>query len=234
VLLALLLAAQTPKPPAQVVVPKSLRERREAEMGEVAPEKLPLFANPKLAAALGTLKPEAGAWAEYLVRTRGEKGMRLRATIVPPLLEGGRYWLELATLNEDGVAGAAKLLVHGNALGPRDFERVFVMLAGQQPIDVPLDQLDVPEKDAPAPPKVEKLGKSKAQVRAGAFEAELLRAGDTRVWRSDSVPLWGLVKAKSPGQSVELIGSGRTGGHTVFPAGWGDERDQGKGSESTK
>ena len=53
-----------------------------------------------------------------------------------------------------------------------------------------------------------------------------------RVWRSSQVPLWGLVKAQSPRQTVELIASGKTGAESIFPPGWTD--DQGKGSESTK
>ena len=37
---------------------------------------------------------------------------------------------------------------------------------------------------------------------------------------------------KLPRQTVELIGSGRTGAHSTFPTAWVD--DQGKGSESMK
>ena len=237
--LLLLLGAAPPKkpPPAQLVVPKELREQRERELEVVDPKDLPLFANPKLAAALGAFQPLEGAWVEYLVQQKGEQGIRLRATVLPPS-KPERYWLELDTVGQAGVAGATKLLVHGNAFRLKDIERAYVMLAGQHPLDLPLDELDVPEQKEPlAPPKVKQLGKGAVKVRAGSFQAEALQVQDTKIWRSAEVPLWGLVKAQGPRDSIELLSFGKSGGHSIFPPGWGESPEkpaQGNGSESTK
>jgi hypothetical protein len=149
----------------------------------IAAAALPLLADPGLAAALGPIDPRPGSWAEYLVRTRGHEDVRLRATVLPAEGEG-RYWLELAMAAQGGIVAAAKLLVHGE-LSPKGIEGVYLMLAGQQPVEVPLDRvrLAIPNR-----------------------------------------------KARSKLQSVELLASGSSGGHSVFPPGW----DQGKGRDSAK
>jgi hypothetical protein len=235
VLLALLLAAsaQKEKPPAHLAVPKAMQQQREAEL-DISPGNLPFFANPELAAALGEIDARPGAWVEYLIRSRGDQDVRLRATVLGPALPGKRYWLEFATLTKEGGTFAAKLLVRGNAFRPRDLDALYLLVAGQTPMEIPLDQIDLPpDQQQPPKVKVQRLGKSRVQVKAGAYDAELLRAGDTKIWRAPQVPLWGLVKTQGPRQSVELLSSGMEGGHTVFPKGWGDD-DQGKGSESTK
>jgi len=191
----------------------------------------PLFADPGLRAALGSIDPKPGAWAEYLVRAPGKGDLRVRATVLAAA-EDGRYWLELATAGESGLASAAKLLIHGNAFSFGDVERLYVMIAGQQPIEVPLDE--VRQAGAKKPPveeqRVERLGPERVHVAAGEFNADVFRASGTRIWRAPGVPLWGLVKARSARQSMELVASGTSGGHSLFPPGW----DQGKGSESRK
>jgi hypothetical protein len=210
VLLALVLAAATQGKPAQL--PRS-----------------PLFADPDLAVALGKIEPRPGAWAEYLVRAKGNGGLRVRATALDAG-ESGRYWLELATAGEIGMASAARVLLRGRSSSPRDIERMYVMIAGQQPIEVPLDQIQLPEAGPRAKARVKRLGSGRVRVAAGEFAAELLRVSGTRVWRAANVPLWGLVKARSARQSVELVAFGESGGHSLFPPGWG----QGNGSESRK
>ncbi|HUJ26523.1 MAG TPA: hypothetical protein VLW85_10920 [Myxococcales bacterium] len=233
-LLALLLAASPQKPPANVIIPDELREKREREL-EATPGQMPVFANPLLSAALGPMKPQPGAWVEYLVRQKGRPDVRVRASVVGRPSADGGFWLELATLAQTGIAGAVKLRVHGDPLSPKDIERMFVMMAGQQPLEVPLDQLDPPAPKPPPPVKVTHRGREAIAVRAGSYRADVLEAGDMRVWRASSVPLWGLVKARSPKQSVELLGASARGAHTVFPPGWGDAGDdQGIGSETTK
>ncbi|MGZ6125867.1 MAG: hypothetical protein ACXWLR_12955 [Myxococcales bacterium] len=106
---------------------------------------------------------------------------------------------------------------------------MYLMLAGQQPIEIPLDQVR-PARAPPGPGAAERLGAARVRVRGGVFVAEILRVSGTRVWRAASVPLWGLVKARSRLRSVELLAFGRSGGRSVFPAGWG----QGNGSDSEK
>jgi len=190
----------------------------------------PLFADPALREALGSIDPKPGAWAEYLLRAPGKGDLRVRATVLGAV-DDGRYWLELATAGESGLASAAKFLIHGSAFSPGDVERLYVMVAGQQPIEIPLDEV----RPAGAKPKaearrVERLRPERVHVAAGEFTAEVFRVSGTRIWRAAGVPLWGLVKARSARQSMELVASGITGGHSLFPPGW----DQGKGSESRK
>ena len=190
----------------------------------------PLFADPGLGAALGNIDPKPGAWAEYLVRAPGKGDLRVRATVLAPV-EDGRYWLELATAGESGLASAAKLLIHGNAFSLGGVERLYVMVAGQQPIEVPLDEVRSAGAKPPAEAqKVERLRPERVRVAAGEFTANVFRVSGTRIWRAAGVPLWGLVKARSARQSMELVASGITGGQSLFPPGW----DQRKGRESRK
>jgi hypothetical protein len=190
----------------------------------------PLFADPGLREALGSIDPKPGAWAEYLVRAPGKGDLRVRATVLAAMDEG-RYWLELATAGESGLASAAKLLIHGDAFSLADVERLYVMIAGQQPVEVPLDEVRPAGGKPPAEAqRVERLRPERVHVAAGEFNADVFRVSGTRIWRAAGVPLWGLVKARSARQSMELVASGTTGGHSLFPPGW----DQGKGSDSRK
>ena len=193
----------------------------------------PILGDAALAEALGPPDTQAGSWVEYIVRTRGHSDTRVRFSILPPALEKGWYWMEEAGVNSDGMASAIKLRVHGDPSDPRNYDRMYVYVLGQAPIEVPLDQIPMPEPLRKAPGKVVKGAPERIEVKAGVYEkAEPLRLRDVRIWRSKSVPLWGLIKAQSPRQTVELIGSGRTGAHSTFPTAWVD--DQGKGSESMK
>ena len=195
----------------------------------------PLLGDGALAEALGPPDAQPGAWVEYAIRTKGQSDTRVRFSILPPRLEGGWYWLEEAGVNSEGMASAIKVRVKGDPSDPRNYDRMFVYVFGQAPIEVPIDQLTLPEPPKKEPDRVVKGAPERISVKAGVFEkAEPLRLRDVRVWRSPKVPLWGLVKAQSPRQTVELIGSGRTGAHSTFPAGWGEDAPQGKGSESTK
>ena len=231
--LALLLAAAAHKPPpAKLVIPESMRRKRSGEDLYLPPS---LFDDPRVSVALGPLHPQAGAWAEYAIHSTGAGGVRTRISILS-VLPDGRFWVELNAISEDTPPASVKLLLRGPTMTGKDVERAFVWITGQAPIELPVDQIppeDPPVKPAPAALKVRRDPPAAVQVPAGAFEsAEVLRVGDTRIWRAAKVPLWGLVKAQSPRQTLELTASGATGAHSVFPPGWGD--DQGKGSESTK
>jgi hypothetical protein len=187
----------------------------------------PLFADPRLAEAMGRIDPRPGAWAEYLVRAPGHDDLRVRATVLADAADG-RHWLELITASAGGIVSASRLLVRADALLPQGIERMYLMLAGQQPIEVPLDRLKLPEApQARARPSVARVGTERVRVPAGTFTAEAMRIAGARVWRTASVPLWGLVKAWSSRQSLELVAFSMSGGHSVFPPGW----DQGKGSD---
>jgi len=195
------------------------------------PAQSPLLADPALAAALGVLEAAPGAWAEYLVRDEGKGDLRVRVTSLEA--EGvGKHWLELASAGGTGIASAARLLIHGNGFSPENVERVYVMIVGQQPIEVPPDQIHAAgsRPEAKRAPSVKRLGTERIRVPAGEFTAQVLDASGTRIWRAATVPLWGLVRARSAERSIELVAFGRKGGRSVFPPGW----PQGNGSESRK
>jgi len=190
------------------------------------------IASPDLVAALGPLKPHVGAWAEYLIRSRGAEDVRVRLSVLPPALEGGRAWVEVTTLGAQSLPFAARLLVRGAGR----LEGAIVYALGQAPIDLPVDEMQEPLQAGPKPkpPTVlaRRIGSAEVKVPAGVFFAEELRVtadGETtRIWRTERVPLWGLVRARGPRQSVELIGYGHEGAHSVFP------EPQGNGSERAK
>ena len=165
----------------------------------------PPFLEPRLVEGFGAIDARPGAWAEYLVRTTGREDARVRVTCLAAEGEG-RYWLELAMAAQSGIVSAARLLVHGGVPSSA-IERMYLMLAGQQPIEIPL-----------------------AARRSHVRTRRVPDGGPTRIRRAASVPLWGLVEARSRTQSIELLASGASGGHSVFPPGW----TQGNGRESAK
>lgn len=184
------------------------------------------LADPALAAALGRADLRPGAWAEYLVRSGNDAEARVRVTAIA--VEGeGRCWVEIAAASASGVAGAARILLREGAVS--SVERIQVLLAGQQAVEIPLERLG-PARTRPPPPGMRRLGSARVKVPAGAFATEVLQVERTRVWRAAGVPLWGLVKAISGRRTIELLASGVEGGRSVFPAGW----DQGKGREIAK
>ena len=187
-----------------------------------------LFTDPDLAAALGPLDAAPGAWVEYLVRSGGEGEARVRVTALAAG-SAGRYWLEVAVANGSGIAGAFRLLVRGDGQSPAAVERICAMVAGQQPIEIPLDRLGPAGRARPRA-AAKRVGAARVRVPGGTFQAEALRVSGTRVWRSSGVPLWGLVKARSRRESIELLAFGLSGGHSIFPG----SADQGNGSESAK
>ncbi len=196
------------------------------------PAQLPLFADPRIAEALGGFDARAGAWAEYAIVPRNGAGARLRVSVLGPARADGRYWLEAASQAQGTAPVAFRMLLRGPP-GPIDnVERLYVYVAGQAPTEFPLDaqarRHAVPPRGAVPP--VKKRGIEPVRVAAGHFDAELLEVRRTRIWRSREVPLWGLVRAVDRSRRVELVRYGRTGAESVFPP----EFDQGNGSERKK
>ena len=156
-----------------------------------------LLADPELAAALGRIKPASGAWVEYLIRSPGEGDARVRVSAFAGGSEGG-YWLELATASGSGIAGAVRLLVHGDDVWGGGIERMYVMLAGQQPLEIPLERL-ASALPAPRPAlRVHRIGSARVRVTAGTFAAEVSRVADTTVWRGDRVAALGIGEGAIP------------------------------------
>lgn len=224
-LLALfLLAAQ----PARVVVPEQVRKQRAAEE-EQKPPSLPLFADPRLAEALGSFDAHPGAWAEYAVLPKKGPQARLKIAVLGPALPDGRYWLEAQSQQQGGPPVAMKMLLHGPPGRLRNLERLYVFVEGLAPMEFPVEDV-APETPSGALPDVRHLGTRKLNLKAGAFVCDELEVSGTRVFRSAQVPLWGLVRAVDEEQRIELTAFSQTGAESVFPR----EFDQGKGSESTK
>ena len=195
---------------------------------------VPVFSDPRLAEALGRFDPRPGAWVEYAVLPKGGPQIRLRLSVLGPALPDGRYWLEVATQAQGTPPVAMKMLLHGAPGRAENIERLYLYLGGQAPLQLPV--ADAHAAAAPpksAPPKVERKGTQELKLGAGAFRCEVLQVQDTRIFRSDKVPLWGLVRAQDPRQRVELIGYADSGAETVFPPGF-DNADQGNGRDRTK
>jgi hypothetical protein len=218
-MLALLLAAATARAPGAPSAQK--------------PPEVPLFADPRLAEALGAFEPRPGAWVEYAIVPRKGPKARLRLSVLSPLLSQGRYWLESASQSEGGPQVATRMLLHGSPGSAESLERLYVYVGGQAPMEFPLDAeaRRLPPALPRRPlPRVRREGAQDVRVPAGRFRAELIQVGPARVWRSDGVPLLGLVRSVEPDRRIELIAFGRSGARTVFPP----EFDQGNGSESRK
>jgi hypothetical protein len=197
---------------------------------------LPLFAldSPDLVAALGTLRVEVGAWAEYLLRSP-DGTARMRFSLLPPKLEGDRHWLEVAAFGDVGLPFAMRVLLKSGPVMPANVERAIVYVMGQAPLEIPLQ--DLQERlpgDVPASSGARTVRGPKRTIATGAgrFKASEVRVTargqTTRVWRSADVPLWGLVRAEGPRETIELVSFSHEGASSAIP-----EPGQGKGSEST-
>src|SRR6266852_1493267 len=189
VLLPLLMAAVSLSgPPAPLAAAKSAP--RAAPSQSPAPASMFAVGPPELLAALGSLRPKVGSWAEYLVRASGEEDVRVRLSVVPPALDGGRAWLEVAALGDQDLPFGARLLVGGSGR----LERASVQAL--------------------------RVGSAEVTVPAGTFHAEeiriVARGETTRVWRADQVPLWGLVRVEGRRTVVELTGLGERGARPMF------------------
>jgi len=226
VLLAALVAAPAAPPSARALVP-----------GGQTRGSLPLFAldSPDLVAALGPLRVEVGAWAEYLVRSAGGTA-RMRFSLLPPKVEGDRHWLEVAAFGDVGLPFAVRVLLKSGPVVPANVERAIVYVTGQAPLEIPLQDLeDRLRRDVPKPSGARTVRGSQRTIATGAgrFKASEVRitaAGKTtRIWRSTDVPLWGLVRAEGPRETIELVRFSHEGAHSALP-----ESGQGNGNESTK
>ncbi len=244
-LIALIAAADAgapeARPPAQLVIPPSVRKQREADQQqEEVASQLGLLA-PEVLQALGPMAPpKPGEWVEYAIRDHGQPAVRVRLSILPPPPDAaeGRYWLEVATVGVGVLPAAVKLLVHGDPRVPGDIERLVIYVAGQAPLEVPADE--APQALGPVgsgrSAKVTQLKRRAVRVPAGTFTARGLQISvrtprrTTRVWLAkDAVPLWGLVSSDGDGRSLELLEFGKAGAHTVVPPAPGepDERPDG-------
>lgn len=233
-------------PPAVLHVPDAVKKQRSAARAlDEDPPTVFSVMPPEVMAALGQLTPTPGAWVEYGVRAGTTEESRVRLSVLAPALPAGRYWLELVLASNAAVPLAARLLLKGDPSDPANVERMLIYVAGQAPLELPVDQAqdalealgkdDEGKKYQPGqrrpgvpPGKVERLGQEVVTVRAGKFTAEKLRVTDLRtkevtlVWKSAELPVLPLVRAQGRGRTIELLGFGRTGAHSVIDAEPGD------------
>jgi hypothetical protein len=171
---------------------------------------------------------QPGAWVEYLVRTKGSEPLRVRVSVLSK--EGENASIEIDTLAKDKPPQSVRMLVHGSPADARNVDKLELYVAGQAPIEVPLDDL---RDDLRPPPKSKaravERGRERVQVQAGSFDAVVVDRGGARIWSSNDVPIFGMVKTRTQAQTAELIAFGRTGAHSLFP----DAAHQ-NGSETTK
>jgi hypothetical protein len=197
---------------------------------------LPLFAldSPDLVAALGTLHVEVGAWAEYLLRA-GKRTARMRFSLLPPKVEGDRAWLEVAAFSDAGLPFAVRVLLKPGPVMPVNVERAILYVMGQAPLELPIADLRERLPSDPPPVSGARIVRGSERTfstRAGRFKVSELRIATrgetTRIFRSIDVPLWGLVRAEGPRETIELVGFSHEGARSAIP-----EPGQGNGSEST-
>ena len=172
----------------------------------------------------GPFRPQSGAWVEYLVRSRGEQDVRVRLAVLPPVAGDGRAWIEVTTVGARSLPFAARLLLN---VGTGKLERASVYALGQAPIESPVGEADGATRAAAPLVRVVNAHAKAIRVAAGTFTATELHVGQggaaARVWRSNEVPLWGVVRAESGGRTVELLRYGGGGASSVFPQGKGSE-----------
>jgi len=196
-----------------------------------AAPQLPLLSDPRIAEALGPFDPHPGAWVEYALLPKRGAQVRVRIAVLSPALPDGRYWLETATQMQGGPPLAMRLLLHGPPGRPENIDRLQVYMAGQAPLELPLEDARAAVAKQPKQPlKVERKGTQEVKVAPGSFRCDVVQVKDARLFHSGKVPLWGLVREEDPRQRLELLGYADSGAETVFPK----EFDQGNGSESTK
>ena len=150
-------------------------------------------------------------------------------------MAAGRHWLEVAAFGNVGLPFAVRVLLKSGPVVPANVERAIVYVTGQAPLEIPLQ--DVEERlrrDAARPSGARTVRGAERTIAtsAGRFKASEVRitarGQTTRVWRSPEVPLWGLVRAEGPRETIELATFSHEGARSAIP-----EPGQGKGSDST-
>jgi hypothetical protein len=158
-------------------------------------------------------KIKVGSWVEYLVADLGRKTtLRLRLAIVERSEAG--TWMELTLQAPAMERLVVKTLVKGDQRSPASARRVILKAGNMQPVEV------VGGEPAPAAPRwqpaptdvARRIGSESVRVPAGVLSAEHFRTvtkrGTTDTWLSGKIPLFGLVKVKSPEYIYELAASG--------------------------
>ena len=110
-------------------------------------------------------------------------------------------------------------------------ERAAVYALGQAPLDIPVDgdARAIATTSGGPPARIVHERREVVTVAAGTFRATKLRisAGRdaTSVWKTDTVPLWGLVSARGRRRNIELLRYGHSGARSVFPSAQGNGSD---------
>jgi hypothetical protein len=165
-----------------------------------------------------------GAWAEYLVRSRGTKA-RMRISVLEA--EPTTVTVEVAAFGTRGLPFVARLRFRTEALAANrrcltHLDGIAVYLLGAAPLDLPVTAQ--PFRETCAPIVRTDVRPVNVTVPAGTFAAEESRGGTERVWIARDVPLWGLVRAEGRGGRAELVAFGWNDARSFIPV-------QGTGSD---
>jgi hypothetical protein len=153
--------------------------------------------------ALDLRKVPIGSWAEYKVQvgTDATMSMKLRWALVARDAAGST----LETTVEGGAVAAmgGKMimkvtLVPDPLASDRPIKQAIVQVADRDPMEMPLDQPNMPPQRFQKPDPKKLVGKQKIKVLAGSFKAshyhDVTERGIIDLWISDAVGPLGLVK----------------------------------------
>jgi hypothetical protein len=114
--------------------------------------------------------------------------------------------------------------VRGHPARPESVERLQIYLPGQAPLELPLEEAReaiAHTRPKPEAPRIVRGPSETLTVQAGRFRCERVRLShgkqSTTLWRSDRVPVFHIVQSRGEGGSVELVGHGLAGAHSLFP-----------------
>jgi hypothetical protein len=206
-----------------IYVPQAVKDRREKSAPPPQQKKLINFAAPDVLAVLGPFRPEVGAWAEYVVLQNKRQVSRVLISVLPPPMPDGSYWLEIDSAGEELAPTALRLLAHGNPGEPGAIDRAIVYVAAQTAFELPMQALEKEHarpRSEPSGADLKTAHHVAVRVKAGSYDTDRIQLSKGKekklVWRSDAVPLFGLVKSESGGRVTELSACGHSGAHTLI------------------
>lgn len=199
-----------------------------ARAGDPLPGRMPgVQLPPRLQKPVGKLR--VGSWVEFSVRDV-TKGRRFRLHWAMVGKTGRSYWWELTIREARKPRMRIKTLIQGTVTKPSHIKRVIIQFGTSQPLELPLKSgqklMNVYLRKRRGA-RMKDHGAVKLKVAAGTFQTRHYSWKDSsgqtvHEWISKKAGIWGLVRFRSPGFHMELIGQGR-GARTQIrgiPAKW--------------
>jgi len=156
--------------------------------------------------------PVVGAWADYMVTTKGEEPVTMRLAVVGK--DGEAFWYEMIMSMGDEGDMVTKMLVEGDPQDLQSVKRVIVKVGDEPAMEMPMNLSDDAGDDVLKLPesKFEEMGVETIVVPAGTFKATHIHvvqektAGD--IWVATDVGPYGMVKTTSEDVEMVLIAYG--------------------------